>query len=293
MGMSLGVGLGHLGLGVGPRDDAAPGIQRDLRRVAGVEGAAAQGDAPRAVTARVHPADRPGIATAVHVLEARRSGSTARAVGVPPTAADGCSEAASVSAEASSALTAATSVARCMTLGRCSTKGASGTFIDEQCGARASATERTAYSCSSRSFDERAREAASARSLASSPVRRIVPASTREVMSPWSRRTSRLGRRADETGHGEDPRVLVALGEATQQPARVDGAGRRRDEVAGEDDLVDLTRPDALHGVGDRMGVVGGGHLAVGERDVTRGLGIACDRGLLEQREPVGRGRPS
>ena len=39
-----------------------------------------------------------------------------------------------------------------MTLGRCSTNGASGTFIDEQCGASASATERTAYSCSSRSL---------------------------------------------------------------------------------------------------------------------------------------------
>ena len=48
-----------------------------------------------------------------------------------------------------------------MTLGRCRTKGASGTFIDEQCGARASATERTAYSCSSRSLrrsGERGRE---------------------------------------------------------------------------------------------------------------------------------------
>ena len=39
-----------------------------------------------------------------------------------------------------------------MTLDRCSTNGASGTFVDEQCGARASATERTAYSCSSRSL---------------------------------------------------------------------------------------------------------------------------------------------
>ena len=58
--------------------------------------------------------------------------STARSVGVPPTAADGWSEAARVSDDASSALTAATSVARCMTLGRCSTKGASGTFIDER-----------------------------------------------------------------------------------------------------------------------------------------------------------------
>ena len=90
-------------------------------------------------------------------------------------------------------MTPATSVARCMTLGRCSTNGASGTFIEVQCGASASATERTAYSCSSRSFDDRASEAASCRSWASSPVRRIVPASTREVTSPRSRRTSISG----------------------------------------------------------------------------------------------------
>ena len=63
----------------------------------------------------------------------------------------------------------------------------------EQCGSSASATERTAYSCSSRSFDDRARVAASARSRSSSPVRRMVPASTREVTRPRSRRTSISG----------------------------------------------------------------------------------------------------
>ena len=95
---------------------------------------------------------------------ARRSRRPPTAVGVPHTAADGCSDAARVSDDASSASTPATSVARCMTFDRCSTNGASGTFIDEQCGASASATERTAYSCSSRSFDDRASDAASARS---------------------------------------------------------------------------------------------------------------------------------
>ena len=119
----------------------------------------------------------------------------ATGVGVPPTAAEGCSASASWSDDtvAASWTTPATSVARCMTLGRCRTNGASGTFIEEQCGSRASATERTAYSCSSRSFEERARVAASARSRSSSPVRRIVPASTREVTRPRSRRTSISG----------------------------------------------------------------------------------------------------
>ena len=118
---------------------------------------------------------------------------SAMAVGVPHTAALGCSASARANDDAPSASTPVTSVARCMTLGRCSTKGVSGTFIDEQCGRRASATERTAYSCSSRSFEDRASDAASARSCSSSPVRRIVPASTREVTSPFSERASISG----------------------------------------------------------------------------------------------------
>ncbi len=70
--------------------------------------------------------------------------SSALLVGVPPTAADGCSAAASASELVSSSMTPATSVARCMTLGRCSTNGDSGTFIEVQCGLSASATDRTA-----------------------------------------------------------------------------------------------------------------------------------------------------
>ena len=55
----LGVGLGQLGLGRRPRDDAAPRIQPDAGRVVVVEPAAAQGDAPLAVAGRVHPATGP------------------------------------------------------------------------------------------------------------------------------------------------------------------------------------------------------------------------------------------
>ena len=71
-----------------------------------------------------------------------------------------------------------------MTFARCRTNGDSGTFVDEQNGSSASATERTAYSCSSRSLDDRARDAASAKSFSSLPVFGIVPASTREVTMP-------------------------------------------------------------------------------------------------------------
>ena len=80
-----------------------------------------------------------------------------------------------------------------MTFDRCRTNGASGTFIDEQCGARASATERTAYSCSSRSLLERASDAGEREVVLVVAVRRMVPASTREVTRPFSRRTSISG----------------------------------------------------------------------------------------------------
>ena len=89
--------------------------------------------------------------------------------------------------------TPVTSVARCITFGRWSTNGSSGTLMDAQCSARADPTERTAYSCSSRSLEERARAPARARSAASSPVMRMVPASTREVTRPWSTRARSSG----------------------------------------------------------------------------------------------------
>src|SRR5690625_5729659 len=85
---------------------------------------------------------------------------SATGVGVPHTAAEGCSAAASSKLEvpgASARKTPVTSLAKCMTLGRCNTNGASGTFIESHTGSKTSATERTEYSCSSRSFDDRAR----------------------------------------------------------------------------------------------------------------------------------------
>jgi hypothetical protein len=80
-----------------------------------------------------------------------------------------------------------------MTFARCKTNGDSGTFVEEQKGSMASATDRTAYSCSARSFEDRASEPAKARSLASSPVLLIVPARTREVTIPRERRSNSSG----------------------------------------------------------------------------------------------------
>jgi hypothetical protein len=80
-----------------------------------------------------------------------------------------------------------------MTFARCKTNGDSGTFVEEQNGSIASATDRTAYSCSAKSFEDRARDAASAKSFASSPVLLIVPAKTLEVIIPRDRRSNSSG----------------------------------------------------------------------------------------------------
>ena len=58
--------------------------------------------------------------------------SPARKVGVPQTAADGCSAAARASELMPGSTTPVMSVARCMTFGSASTEGASGTFIAAQ-----------------------------------------------------------------------------------------------------------------------------------------------------------------
>ena len=158
--------------------------------------------------------------------------STATLVGVPPTAAEGCSAAASSSTVAPtvpswapvwcSCATPVTSVARCITLGRCSTNGTSGTLVEEQYGASDSATERTAYSCSSRSFEERASWPARAAS-------RCVVAGTPDGAGQHPRGDQaalapdeQLGRRAEEPVDVEGPAHLVVLG----QP-RAAASGRR------------------------------------------------------------------
>ena len=65
--------------------------------------------------------------------------------------------------------------------------------MDVQKGSMASATERTAYSCSSKSFDERASDAANAKSRSSSPVLLMVPAKTRDVTMLFVKRKRSSG----------------------------------------------------------------------------------------------------
>ncbi len=231
--------LGQLGLGVGVGDDAAAGEQPD--GVAGQLGRP-QRDAPLAVAGR-RPSSRPGRRSGrAPCPRSRRSVAMATAVGVPPTAADGCSASASWSDETVSAscTTPATSVARCMTLGRCSTNGASGTFIDEQCGSRESATERTAYSCSSRSFDERARRGGEGEVA-------VVVAGTPDGAGQHPRgdqaalaADQHLRGGAEQAVDVEGPAHGVVLGEPAQRPADVDRLGGGGDQVAGEHDLLEV-----------------------------------------------------
>ena len=65
-GTNLAWASAQLGLGVGVGDDAAAGEEP---HAGSVDGARAQGDAPLAVAAGVHPAHRPGVAAAVHPLD--------------------------------------------------------------------------------------------------------------------------------------------------------------------------------------------------------------------------------
>ena len=167
-----------------------------------------------------------------------------------------------------------------MTFGRCSTNGASGTFIDEQCGSSASATERTAYSCSSRSFDDRARVAA--RVEVAGVVAGAADGAGQHARGDEAAFAAhqQLGGRAEEPVDVEGPAGGVGLGEAPQRPAHVDVLVGGRHEVAREHDLLEVAGVDPRHGVGDDphplLAVAG----AVGER-TSRGAGgtAAATRG--------------
>ena len=240
----LRLGLGQLRLRVGVRDDAAAGEQPDRRAVEVAPSARRWPTRRRRSRPSSPPVRRTGRGPCPRSRRsaARRSrwGSRRpRPRGAAPRRAGArrpCRR---------RAPRPATSVARCMTLGRCRTNGASGTFIEEQCGSSASATERTAYSCSSRSFEERASVAARAMSRSSSPVRRMVPASTREVTRPRSRRTSISGDRAEQPVDVERP-----AGRSSPRRAGAAASGRRGgsvgrgDEVPGEHDLLQVPGPD-------------------------------------------------
>ena len=232
---------------------------------------------------------------------------TAALVGVPPTAAEGWRAAASSRALAparvqlaltrcwaGSCTTAVTSVARCMTLGRCSTNGASGRFIESQYGASESATERTAYSCSSRSFDDRARVAASGE------VALVVAGATdRAGQHPRGDQAAlasnqQLGRRAEQPVDVEGPAHGVGRGEPAQRPAHVDRLVGGGDQVPREHHLLQLAGVDAGDRVARRRLPRSAVEGAVGEDDAGRaGRAVASARGTsTEARRRADRRHP-
>ena len=75
MATSLAWRLGELGVGVRAGDEAAAGVE--AQAVVGLDRGAAQRDAELAVAVRVDPADRSGVAAAVHALELADDGERA------------------------------------------------------------------------------------------------------------------------------------------------------------------------------------------------------------------------
>ena len=114
----------------------------------------------------------------------RAMAASAASVGVPATAAVGCSTSMRSSTEVSVEVVASTSVARCHTFGSARVNGCSLVARAFVRGARASTRLRTAKPCSERSFALDARASAASRSESGSAPRASVPASTRAVTVP-------------------------------------------------------------------------------------------------------------
>ena len=146
--------------------------------------------------------------------------------------------------------TAVTSVARCRTFGSSSTYGASGTCIPEQNGASAEATEgrRT-----------RAPRGPCWSGPAPTPARgrRLAGAADGAGQNARGREARLL---ADQHLRGGTDQAVDLVGPAARvvrdqprdQPAQIDVYSRGGDEIAGQDDLVQLPGTDPDDGIGDR-----------------------------------------
>ena len=182
----------QLGLGVGTGDDAATGEQPQPGRVVGSISAQRRAMPHFAVAGRVDPADRAGVAAPVQSFDL--ADEPRRPCRRTAHAAVGCNAAASASELDESAATPVTSVARCITFARSRTNGVSGdVHARAECGAARRRPIEPRTRAPPGPCSDCASEAASARSCASSPVRRIVPARTRDVTSPRSSRTRSSG----------------------------------------------------------------------------------------------------
>jgi sulfate permease, SulP family len=228
--------------GVEPATMPQPARSRTSSPLEASTAGAAQRDAELAVAVPVDPADRPGVAAAVHALEL--ADHRQRALGRRP--AHGgrrVQRRGEGQHRGPSASRPVTSVARCCTLASSSTCGRAGTSRSVQCAASALATECTAYSCSSGPCPRRAARGRGRRRCGASPRRRTVPASTRLVTRSPVRRTSSSGVAPSR------PSTLNVQQDgyaAASRSSRWRGSSRAvdvRHDVAGEHHLVELPGP--------------------------------------------------
>ena len=186
--LELRLGLGPLGVGLGPGDDAGAGHEAGA---GAVELGAAQRDGPLAVAAGVDPADRARRSARGRSPRARGWRRARPARGVPPTAGVGCSSRASSSALGRRRVRDAPriGVARCATGPNTATSGVPAT--DER---RAPGVER---------LDDRRRRRSGARGCPSpTPPARAVPRRCRRRWCPRPGATRRRRRCAARGARG-------------------------------------------------------------------------------------------
>ena len=245
----LGLRLGELELGVGPGDQTAAGVQPQPGGV--LDRRAAQRDSELAVTARVDPAHGPGVAPAVHALELAddREG----AFGGRP--ADGCGRVQRGSQSQHGGAVGEHAV------------DVGGEVLDV---GQSQQPRRLGYVEIGAMGRERCRHGGHGVFVLGVVLRGVEQRGGQRGVRRRIRRAAHgagehtrgdvvagaahehLGSRADKSVDHEGPARGIAGGQTGEQVTRVDGRGRRDDDVAGENDLVELAGVDATHRLGDR-----------------------------------------
>ena len=184
----------------------------------------------------------------------------AAACGSPPTAGVGCSRPASSTTLTGRASCARIGVARCWMLATLTTAGSSGAVTQTACGRSVRAIRRATIACSSRSLAEPSSCSPRWSSTAGSAERRIEPASaTRRRAQPLAphQQLRRGGHERAVAAAGAEHEAGAEGGaQDPERRGRVVRRGRVDRDLAGEHDLLERARADALDGAGDGLLVV-------------------------------------
>ena len=230
--------------------------------------------------------------------------SRATSVGVPHTAALGCSAAARLSAVTPGATAAVTSLARCSTFGSSSTYGCSGTFSAEQKGPRARGDRRDRVLVLLEVL-ARARQRVGAGEVGAAvagPLDR--PGQHPRRGQARLEADQHLGRRADQTVDEIGPAARVGVAQPADEPAGVQVGVGHGHQVTRQHDLVEQPGADVAHGPRDRgapllrrqraaLEAHPAGRPGHGTRDGRRAVlvGLEPDLGEPRRARPAGRGR--